>query len=86
MAKNKGMVAGKGGAKTAAPSKVTYVTKMSLKKDTKPGGQGGALAFEALDVAAGKEFKDIPVSSVYVRKEGLGKVYKSATVTVVLEE
>lgn len=86
MSKNKGMVAGKGNAKNAAPSKVTFVTKMSLKKDTKPGEAGGALSFEADDITGGKEFKDVPVSGVYVRKEQLGKVYKKATVTVVLED
>lgn len=84
MAKNKGMVAGKGSAKTAAPSKVSFTTSMSLKKDTKPGETGGAMQFEADEITGGAEFNSVAVASVYVRKEKVQKVYKKAKVTVEL--
>ncbi len=80
MAKNKGMVAGKAGAKSAAPSAQTFVIKMKFKKETP-----GAYAYEAVELTEGADFNSVAVGSIYVRKEMAGKKYESAEVTVVLK-
>ena len=76
MSKNKGMVAGQGKAKTAAPSKQAFTVKMKFKKDTP-----GTFVYEA-EVAEGEK---VAVRSLYVGKDFAAKQYAEAEVTVVLK-
>jgi hypothetical protein len=79
MAKNKGMVAGQGKAKTTAPSKQVITETMEFKKDTP-----GTFAYEVnLD---GKSADDAGVgcASIYIRKAKAAKQYKKAKVTIEL--
>lgn len=77
MARNKGMVAGQGNAKTAAPSKQTFVAKMTFKKETP-----GTYAYEVVVPEGGAR---PPVSSIYIAKDHAAKKYETCEVTVVLK-
>lgn len=77
MAKNKGMVAGQAGAKSKAPTKLTFTAKMTFKKETP-----GTYAYE-VQQAEGQPRP--PVSSIYVAKDHVTKKYDNCVVTVVLE-